>query len=656
LAQAETQPAFQPPAEPHVVSGDSSAQDRNGAAPSRAVPRWLARAAEDLAGVTTLVDGLAALSARLGPVVPHSALALLQLNEATATLEWLGVFDAEGGTPSLRAGRQMSVGASGTWLARALTTARPVWYADLAAAADSGAGCITTLAHEGVHSMVAAPVRSRRSVLALAALSLSPTTCSYQHQHAATLVQLADHVAGYLTLLHLLDQRQLEAKEEERDRVVQEMNGALARWLVETVVHINDAELHRRDERRLVERLVRARDAARAALMTSRALPGLVDQGRPLAQSLRELLASWQTGGTRARLFCRGEGRPVAPVIAAVVAVVQEALANARHHAQASEVRVEVEYSHDTVQVSIGDDGVGFEVDVDPGQAGGGLGLGIMREYAAGVGGRLTVSSWPGNGTRVSAVFPIDGAAPFTAATAEPTKDPAQQVRVLLVDDHPLFRKILVDQMAMTSDLSAVAEAGDADSALDAVGRLTPDVVLMDIALPRVDGITLTQQIIERYPRTRVVMFTCSDAEDDLRRAMQSGAAGYLLKESMFDTVADAVRAAHRGETPIEPRLTGGLVSWLKRSPEEEPLPEMLSERELDVLRLMVQGKRNRDIAEELVISEYTVKTHVGNIFAKLGVADRAAAVSLALRRNIGGVGVPGQVSIKARDNQRFVL
>jgi DNA-binding NarL/FixJ family response regulator len=124
----------------------------------------------------------------------------------------------------------------------------------------------------------------------------------------------------------------------------------------------------------------------------------------------------------------------------------------------------------------------------------------------------------------------------------------------------------------------------------------------------------------------------------------------------MFDTVADAVRAAHRGETPIEPRLTGGLVSWLKRSPEEEPLPEMLSERELDVLRLMVQGKRNRDIAEELVISEYTVKTHVGNIFAKLGVADRAAAVSLALRRNIGGVGVPGQVSIKARDNQRFVL
>jgi DNA-binding NarL/FixJ family response regulator len=201
-------------------------------------------------------------------------------------------------------------------------------------------------------------------------------------------------------------------------------------------------------------------------------------------------------------------------------------------------------------------------------------------------------------------------------------------IKVLLVDDHPVVREGLRGMLGAEDDLEVVAEAGSAAEAVAAVRAHAPDVVLMDLRMPGGDGVEATARVLVQRPETRVVVLTTYETDADILRAVEAGAAGYLLKDASRAELAQAVRAASRGETVLAPSVAAKLVSRM-RSPVE------LSRREIEVLRLVARGRTNAEIGRELLISEATVKTHLLRTFGKLGVSDRTAAVTAALERGI---------------------
>ena len=201
-------------------------------------------------------------------------------------------------------------------------------------------------------------------------------------------------------------------------------------------------------------------------------------------------------------------------------------------------------------------------------------------------------------------------------------------IKILLVDDHPVVREGLRGMLAAEDDLLVVAEAGGAAEAVAAVRAHTPDVVLMDLRMPGGDGVEATARVLVQRPEARVVVLTTYDTDADILRAVEAGAAGYLLKDASRAELAQAIRAAARGETVLAPSVAAKLVSRM-RSPVE------LSRREIEVLRLVARGRTNAEIGRELLISEATVKTHLLRTFGKLEVSDRTAAVTAALERGI---------------------
>ncbi|MCM4085073.1 response regulator [Paractinoplanes hotanensis] len=203
-------------------------------------------------------------------------------------------------------------------------------------------------------------------------------------------------------------------------------------------------------------------------------------------------------------------------------------------------------------------------------------------------------------------------------------------IAVLLVDDHPVIRAGIRAMLHDVTDLHVVGEAETGDGAVAAARELTPDVVLMDLRMPGGDGVTATAAIRAELPGTRVVILTTYETDGDILRAVEAGAAGYLLKDTSPAELADAVRAAARGETVLSPSVTARLVDRLRPG-----RPETLSRREVDVLRLVAAGHTNAEIGRALFITEATVKTYVVRIFTKLGVSDRTAAVMAAVQAGV---------------------
>jgi RNA polymerase sigma factor (sigma-70 family) len=215
-----------------------------------------------------------------------------------------------------------------------------------------------------------------------------------------------------------------------------------------------------------------------------------------------------------------------------------------------------------------------------------------------------------------------------------------EAIRVVIVDDHALFRRGLDLVLSEEPDIKVVGEAGDGIEAVHRAEEMTPDVVLMDVRMPRSTGIEAARRIRERLPDTKVIMLTVSDSEEDLYAAVKAGASGYLLKEISIEELADAVRAVARGHSLISPSMASKLLSEfnaLAQQAEERHrsfLPS-LTDRELDVLKLVAKGLSNREISEELYISENTVKNHVRNILEKLHLHSRMEAVVYAMRENL---------------------
>lgn len=200
----------------------------------------------------------------------------------------------------------------------------------------------------------------------------------------------------------------------------------------------------------------------------------------------------------------------------------------------------------------------------------------------------------------------------------------------MIVDDHPVVRDGLRGIFDGVPDIEVVAEAGDGHEALAQARAASPDVVLMDLRMPGLDGVGAIERLSADHPRIRVVVLTTYDTDADVSRALAAGVAGYLLKDAPREELQAAVRTAAAGGRVLAQRITSQLIDGLGRKPAAAPTP-----RELEVLRLIARGAANKEVARALLISETTVKTHLKHVFAKLGVDNRAAAVVVAMERRL---------------------
>lgn len=203
-------------------------------------------------------------------------------------------------------------------------------------------------------------------------------------------------------------------------------------------------------------------------------------------------------------------------------------------------------------------------------------------------------------------------------------------IRLLVVDDHPVVRAGLVAMLSEADDLDVVGEAANGAECLAVVPRLCPDVVLMDLRMPVMDGAETTARLRAAGETTEVLILTTYDTDADILRAVEAGARGYLLKDSPLDLLADAIRRAARGETVLAPTVAARLADRLRA-----PAPAELTTREVEALRLVATGLTNAEVGRALFIGEATVKTHLLRAFQKLGVTDRTAAVTEAYRRGL---------------------
>ncbi|AEH08606.1 MULTISPECIES: response regulator [Protofrankia] len=230
----------------------------------------------------------------------------------------------------------------------------------------------------------------------------------------------------------------------------------------------------------------------------------------------------------------------------------------------------------------------------------------------------------------------------MTGDGRQPGEEPSSPdpIRVLVVDDHALFRRGLQMVLEQEKDIEVVGEAPDGSEAVTMAVDTAPDIVLMDVRMPRRGGIDATSAIKQAVPSAKIVMLTISDEEGDLYDAIKAGAMGYLLKEISIDEVATAIRAVHGGQSLISPSMASKLLSefalMIKKADSRPQLPTpRLTDREMEVLRLVAKGLNNRDIAKQLFISENTVKNHIRNILEKLQLHSRMEAVVYAVREKL---------------------
>jgi NarL family two-component system response regulator LiaR len=207
----------------------------------------------------------------------------------------------------------------------------------------------------------------------------------------------------------------------------------------------------------------------------------------------------------------------------------------------------------------------------------------------------------------------------------------SQPIRVMLVDDHTMVRRGLATFLKIFDDLQLVGEADSGEAAIQLCAEVLPDVILMDMVLPAMDGAASTRVIRQRFPQVQVIALTSFKTGELVQNALEAGAIGYLLKDVSADELVRAIRAAHAGRVTLSPEVAQTLVEAAS-----QPRPGLkLTDRELEVLALMVDGLNNTQIAGKLTVSPSTIKSHVSNILSKLGVASRTEAVTLALRNHM---------------------
>lgn len=356
---------------------------------------------------------------------------------------------------------------------------------------------------------------------------------------------------------------------------------------------------------------------------------GLVAALRLLIDSLRT--EGWEIGYDETL----GEQRLAAEIETTLYGVCQEALTNVRKHARTTRANVTLKHLGDRIYLEVQDRGCGFDSEVPPQNAGPGeqVGLRCMRERITMLGGEHRIHSRPGVGTSVGAEIPLLHTTP-----ARQEEDRTAQVRLLVADDHALVRDGIRTMLASEPGLEVVGEAADGHEAVGLCHRLYPDLVLMDVKMPKMDGLDAAGAIRAACSKTRVLMLTSYENPDYLLAAVRAGAAGYITKDATKPELVSAIQAALHGQSALNPDLAmqllrrvaseDGRTDVTSSEPDRQakPLPKALTPRELETLRLVAQGKTNREISRELIVSQATVKVHVEHILAKLGVSDRTQA------------------------------
>jgi NarL family two-component system response regulator LiaR len=211
-------------------------------------------------------------------------------------------------------------------------------------------------------------------------------------------------------------------------------------------------------------------------------------------------------------------------------------------------------------------------------------------------------------------------------------------IRVLIADDHAILRKGIRALLKTEPDIEVVGETSDGLETVAQAEALRPDVILMDLVMPEMDGIEATRRITADQPGVRILVLTSFAADDKVFPAIKAGALGYLLKDSGPAELVQAIHQVHRGQPSLEPSIALKMLHELSHPSEQPPTLDPLSEREMEVLRLLAQGKSNREIADQLVITELTVKTHVSNILSKLHLASRTQAALYALKEGLASL------------------
>lgn len=205
-----------------------------------------------------------------------------------------------------------------------------------------------------------------------------------------------------------------------------------------------------------------------------------------------------------------------------------------------------------------------------------------------------------------------------------------EKIKILMADDHPVVRAGIRGMLETQPEFEVIAEAENGREAFEQIGKLKPDVVLMDLRMPEMDGVEAIGNIKEKYPDTNILVLTTYDTDADIVRAVEAGATGYLLKDAPREELFRAVRGTAKGETVLAPVVAARLMGKVRDHGEQA-----LSAREIDVLMLVARGASNQDVAEKLHVSTATVKSHLMQIYQKLGVSDRTAAVTTAIERGI---------------------
>jgi len=213
-----------------------------------------------------------------------------------------------------------------------------------------------------------------------------------------------------------------------------------------------------------------------------------------------------------------------------------------------------------------------------------------------------------------------------------------QSIRLLVVDDHAIVRKGIKALLSSLEDIEVVGEAGDGQDAVDKTNKLIPDVVLMDLVMPRFDGISAISQISSEHPNIKIIALTSFATDDKVFPAIKAGAIGYILKDSDPDDLIKAIYQVYKNEPALQPSIARKVLNELNRPARKPPTPEPLTERELEVLKLVSQGYSNQEIADILVIEEVTVRTHVSHILRKLQLANRVQATLYALKEGITSI------------------
>jgi signal transduction histidine kinase/DNA-binding NarL/FixJ family response regulator len=491
---------------------------------------------------------------------------------------------------------------------------------------------------------LAVPIFWQGAITGVFGICAADPSRQFTDDDVQVLTLFAKHAAIAIENARLYQQSRELAVTEERNRLAREIHDTLAQSLTGMILQIQavDELLERepvqaRAELQSLQHLARtALDDARRSVWGLR--PPILEEatlGEALERRLQE--ASRQAAFT-GRFSTSGRPRPLTPAIeAGIYRIAQESITNVVRHAQAKVVVVQLRFDPGELVLVVQDDGRGIAGGQQPG-ANGGYGLTSMQERARLMGGAMTLESEEGRGTRVEVRVPYLVSQLDIAAHGPREAGPGPEnwpIRVLVADDHDVARHGIIRMIESNSDIVVIAEAATGQEALARARHLRPDVALMDVQMPGMSGIDVIRAINSENLGVRAIILTTYARDDVIFDGIRAGARGFLLKDISAEELARAVRIVNQGQSLLQPVVATRLVEQIGRMARPQPDRDQLTPRELDVLRLLVEGARNKEISARLHISHGTVRFHVGNIFQKLGVSSRTEAVRLALQDRI---------------------